>query len=36
MANRLARGLGISDLTDLPPDWVEQRQQLSPAGVSGF
>jgi site-specific DNA recombinase len=27
--NHLPRGLGITDLTDLPPDWNEQRRQLS-------
>ena len=28
ITNRLPRGLGISDLTDLPADWTEQRRQL--------
>ncbi len=28
ITNRLPRGLGISDLTDLPADWSEQRRQL--------
>jgi hypothetical protein len=28
ISNRLPRGLGISDLTDLPADWTEQRRQL--------
>ena len=28
ITNRLPRGLGISDLTDLPAGWSEQRRQL--------
>ena len=28
VANRLPRGLGITNLTDLPADWSEQRRQL--------
>ncbi len=28
ISNRLPRGLGITDLTDLPADWTEQRRQL--------
>lgn len=28
ITNRLPRGLGTSDLTDLPADWTEQRRQL--------
>jgi hypothetical protein len=28
ITNQLPRGLGISDLTDLPADWIEQRRQL--------
>ena len=28
ISNRLPRGLSISDLTDLPADWSEQRRQL--------
>ena len=27
--NRLPRGFGITDLTDLPAGWIEQRRQLA-------
>jgi hypothetical protein len=28
LERRLPRGFGLSRLTDLPPDWTEQRKSL--------
>jgi hypothetical protein len=33
LERRLPRGFGMSRLTDLPPDWTEQRRTLGLPGA---